>query len=79
MLEQVRTDATRERDELRAAMEARTQAIEDARNDLRARAERAEAEAEADMLRRELAELPGTAETSDDDARGGRGRRERGA
>jgi hypothetical protein len=44
------TDATRERDELRAAMEARTQAIEDAPSDLRAGAERAEAE--ADALRR---------------------------
>ncbi len=41
-LAQARADAERERDELRAGAEARITAIEEARGDLRARAERAE-------------------------------------
>lgn len=44
---QVRADVERERDEARAAFEARLAAVEEARHDLRARAERAEAELDA--------------------------------
>jgi colicin import membrane protein len=54
-LEQLRADAARERDELRAAMESRAQVLEESRADLRARAERAERD--LDTARDELARM----------------------
>ena len=41
-LAQLRADAARERDELRAALESRAQVLNESRDELRARAERAE-------------------------------------
>ena len=57
-LEQLRADAARERDELRAVLESRAQVLEESRGELRERAERAErdldaARAELDLVRRE--------------------------
>ena len=52
-LEQLRTSAARERDELRAAMESRAQVLEESRGELRGRAERAERD--LDAARAELA------------------------
>jgi hypothetical protein len=43
-VDRIRADATRERDELREALGARAQALEESRTELRARAERAERE-----------------------------------
>ena len=63
-LEQLRTDAARERDELRAALESRAQVLEESRGELRGRAERAERD--LDAARAELARLrqePGETET----------------
>ena len=54
-LEQVRTDAARERDELRAALESRAQVLEESRGELRGRAERAERD--LDAARAELARI----------------------
>ena len=54
-LEQLRTDAARERDELRAALESRAQVLEESRGELRARAERAERD--LDAARAELGRL----------------------
>jgi hypothetical protein len=54
-LEQLRTDAARERDELRAALESRAQVLEESRGELRGRAERAERD--LDAARAELARL----------------------
>ena len=54
-LEQLRTNAARERDELRAAMESRAQVLEESRVELRHRAERAEHE--LDAARAELVPL----------------------
>jgi hypothetical protein len=54
-LEQLRADAARERDELRAALESRAQVLEESRGELRARAERAERD--LDAARAELARL----------------------
>ena len=54
-LVQLRTDAARERDELRAALESRAQVLEESRGELRARAERAELDldaARAELTRR---------------------------
>ena len=52
-LAQLRADAARERDELRAALESRAQVLEESRGELRARAERAERD--LDAARAELA------------------------
>jgi hypothetical protein len=54
-LEQLRADAARERDELRAALESRAQVLEESRGELRARAERDERD--LDAARAELARL----------------------
>ena len=54
-LEQLRADAARERDELRAALESRAQVLEESRGELRGRAERAERD--LDAARAELARL----------------------
>ena len=54
-LEQLRIDAARERDELRAALESRAQVLEESRGELRARAERAERD--FDAARAELARM----------------------
>ena len=54
-LEQLRADAARERDELRAALESRAQVLEESRGELRTRAERAERD--FDAARAELARL----------------------
>jgi hypothetical protein len=48
-------DAAREREELRAALESRAQALEESRTELRARAERAERD--LDAARAELARM----------------------
>jgi hypothetical protein len=53
-LAQLRADAARERDELRAAMESRAQVLEESRGELRARVERAERD--LDAARDELAQ-----------------------
>jgi hypothetical protein len=60
MLEQHRTDAARERDELREAFQARAAVLEEARTYLRARAERAERE-----LDRARTEPAGTTQETD--------------
>ena len=63
-LAQVRADAARERDELRAALESRAQVLEESRGELRGRAERAERD--LDAARAELARVrqeSGTADT----------------
>ena len=54
-LAQLRADAARERDELRAALESRAQVLEESRGELRARAERAERD--LDAARAELARM----------------------
>ena len=54
-LAQLRADAARERDELRAALESRAQVLEESRGELRARAERAERD--LDAARAELARI----------------------
>ena len=46
-LAQLRADAARERDELRTALEARAQVLEESRGELRGRAERAERDLDA--------------------------------
>ena len=46
-LDRIRADAARERDELRAALESRAQVLEEARGELRTRAERAERDLDA--------------------------------
>jgi len=46
---QVRADAAREREELRAALESRAQVLNESRDELRARAERAEQGWSADL------------------------------
>ena len=60
-LSQARADAERERDELRTVLDARAGTLAEARDDLRARAQRAEAD--LDQARAELARL-----TADDPA-----------
>ena len=67
-LAQLRADAARERDELRAALESRAQVLEESRGELRARAERAERD--LDAARAELARVR---QERRDDGRPGRG------
>ena len=62
-LAQLRTDAARERDELRAALESRAQVLEESRGELRGRAERAERD--LDGARAELARIRQGAGTVD--------------
>ena len=62
-LERVRADAARERDELRAALEARAQVLEESRGELRGRAERAERD--LDAARAELARVRQDTSTTD--------------
>ena len=64
MLDQVRADAARERDELRELLDDRARMLTEARDEQRQRAERAEREldqARANVLRPEGAETGATA------------------
>ena len=58
-LAQLRADAARERDELRAALESRAQVLEESRAELRGRAERAERD--LDAVRAEVRQGTGSA------------------
>jgi hypothetical protein len=73
---QARADAARERDELREALNARAQVLEESRADLRGRAERAEQDLAA--ARAELSQLRGAgAGRADAPGRAQRGRQGR--